>query len=261
MSEYSVEFDHVDLEFRLSREGAVSTLKEWVIRKITRKIEYRRVRALRDVSFSLKPGQTLGIVGHNGAGKSTLLRVAAGILRPSRGRATMRGFMAPIIELGTGFEFELTGRENIFFNGALLGRSRAEMKARLEEIVEFAELGNFIDSPIRTYSTGMVVRLAFAIATTVDADILLLDEVLSVGDQRFQAKCNEKIAYFQDKGITILVVSHDLDAILKNCETTLWLDHGKMRGYGPSAEVIDEYLQWIASVNGQEVTVGGTQEA
>jgi len=260
VAHHSIEFKDVHLEYKLSTEGAISTFKEWAIRKLSGKIEYRRVKALAGVDFNLERGQTLGVVGHNGAGKSTLLRIAAGILQPSRGIATMRGFMAPIIELGTGFEFELTGRENIFFNGALLGRSRADMKARCSEIVDFAELGDFIDSPIRTYSTGMVVRLAFAIATTVDADILLLDEVLSVGDQRFQKKCNERIARFREKGVTILLVSHDLDAILKTCEHTLWMDHGKVRGFGESDEIISRYRQWVAEINGTEMTVGANRE-
>ncbi len=256
MNAFSIEFEDVALEYRLSSEGAISTFKEWAIRKLTRRMEYRRVRALDGVSFKLEAGRTLGVVGHNGAGKSTLLRVAAGILQPSRGIATMRGSMAPIIELGTGFEFELTGRENILFNGALLGRSRADMKARIDDIVDFAELGEFIDSPIRTYSTGMVVRLAFAIATTVDADILLLDEVLSVGDQRFQKKCNERIAQFREKGVTILLVSHDLEAIGKTCELALWLDHGRVRGMGPAREIIEDYRDWVAQVNGTRMDVG-----
>lgn len=256
MTPYSIEFKDVHLEYKLSSEGAISTFKEWAIRKLTQRAEYRRVRALDGIDFALEAGRTLGVVGHNGAGKSTLLRVAAGILQPSRGVAKMRGSLVPIIELGTGFEFELTGRENILFNGALLGRSRPDMRAKIDEIVEFAELGDFIDSPIRTYSTGMVVRLAFAIATTVDADILLLDEVLSVGDQRFQKKCNERIAQFREKGVTILLVSHDLEAISKVCELALWLDHGRVRGMGPALEIIEAYREWVLESNGTAMNVG-----
>lgn len=256
MTQYSIDFTDVELEYKLSTEGAISTFKEWAIRRLTGKMEYRRVRALNGLNFKLEPGKTLGVIGHNGAGKSTLLRVAAGILQPSRGAATMRGSIAPIIELGTGFEFELTGRENILFNGALLGRSRAEMMSHTGEIVDFAELGEFIDSPIRTYSTGMVVRLAFSIATTVNADILLLDEVLSVGDQRFQKKCNERMANFRENGVTILLVSHDLEAIQKTCELALWLDHGRIRGMGPADAVIAEYRDWVAQLNGASISVG-----
>ncbi len=212
--------------------------------------------ALSHVSFSLEPARALGIIGHNGAGKSTLLRVAAGILTPTEGSAVMRGRMAPVIELGLGFEAELSGRENVFFNGALLGRSHDEMEERLGEIVDFAELDEFIDQPIRTYSTGMVARLAFAIATTIDAQILLLDEVLSVGDESFRRKCNERLESFRTAGVTILLVSHDLDAVQNICDEALWLEHGVVRGHGPASEVVAAYR---ASVSG-ESTVGGAIE-
>jgi ABC-type polysaccharide/polyol phosphate transport system ATPase subunit len=168
----------------------------------------------------------------------------------------MRGRLAPVIELGLGFEAELTGRENVFFNGALLGRSREEMEDRLAEIVEFAELDEFIEQPIRTYSTGMVARLAFAIATTVDAQVLLLDEVLSVGDESFRRKCNERLESFQHNGVTILLVSHDLDAVQNICDEALWLEHGMVKGYGSSREVVAAYR---SSVSGESV-VGGTIE-
>jgi len=208
------------------------------------------MRALNDLTFDVPSGATLGIIGHNGAGKSTLLRIAAGILQPSEGVATMRGEIAPIIELGTGFEFELSGRENIFFNGALLGRSWGDMNDRVNEIIDFSELGDFIEQPIRTYSTGMVVRLAFAIATTVDPSILLLDEVLSVGDQRFQAKCNRRMMDFQDRGVTTVLVSHSLSAIKRICNSCLWLDRGKVRAIGPVDEVLAEYSDWVEALNG-----------
>ncbi len=212
--------------------------------------------ALSHVSFSLQPARALGIIGHNGAGKSTLLRVAAGILAPTQGAAIMRGRMAPVIELGLGFEAELSGRENVFFNGALLGRSRDEMEERLSEIVDFAELDEFIDQPIRTYSTGMVARLAFSIATTVDAQILLLDEVLSVGDESFRRKCNERLESFRMGGVSILLVSHDLDAVQNICDEALWLEHGVVRGHGPASDVVAAYR---ASVS-RDSTVGGTIE-
>ena len=245
MDHPSIDFRDVSLDYKLANEGQITSFKEWVIRRLTRKISYRKMRALDGVSFEIEGGVSLGVVGHNGAGKSTLLRVAAGILQPSAGVATMRGEIAPIIELGTGFEFELSGRENIFFNGALLGRSWVDMSERVEEIIDFAELREFIDHPIRTYSTGMVVRLAFAIATTVEPDILLLDEVLSVGDQRFQAKCNRRMMEFQKRGVTTVLVSHDLSAVLRVCDRCLWLDHGKVKGFGPSDEVVSAYLEWV----------------
>lgn len=257
MSEPSIDFLDVSLRFRILSERGIVTFKEWAIRWLTSKISYRELVALSHVSFSLKPARSLGIIGHNGAGKSTLLRVAAGILEPTQGTAIMRGRVAPVIELGLGFEAELSGRENVFFNGALLGRSREEMQERLGEIVDFAELDEFIDQPIRTYSTGMVARLAFAIATTVDAQVLLLDEVLSVGDESFRRKCNERLESFQQKGVSILLVSHDLDAVQNICDKALWLEHGMVRGFGQSSEIVAAYR---ASVSGDS-TVGGTIES
>jgi len=252
VNETSIKFRSVSLDYKLANEGEISSFKEWVIRRVTRKLSYRKLRVLDDLNFTVESGVTLGVVGHNGAGKSTLLRIAAGILQPSEGVATMRGEIAPIIELGTGFEFELSGRENIFFNGALLGHSWADMNERVDEIVDFSGLGDFIDHPIRTYSTGMVVRLAFAIATTVDPSILLLDEVLSVGDQRFQAKCNRRMVDFQQRGVTTVLVSHDLSAIERICNQCLWLDHGRLMAAGPVDEVTSQYRVWIEKQNGQQ---------
>jgi ABC-type polysaccharide/polyol phosphate transport system ATPase subunit len=257
MSMPAIEFRDVSLRYRLLAERGIVTLKEWAIRRLTTKMAYQELCALDGVSFTVNPGRTLGIIGHNGAGKSTLLRIAAGILAPSEGEAIIRGRLAPIIELGLGFEGELSGRENIFFNGALLGRSRAEMTARLDEIVEFSELGEFIEQPVRTYSTGMVARLAFAIATTVDAHILLLDEVMSVGDERFRKKCQERIRSFRDSGVTILVVSHDLEAVEKLCDDVLWLDHGVARALGRAGEVVAGYRSALEPQHG-ESAVGGT---
>lgn len=256
MLEPLIEFQDVSLRFRILSERGIVTFKEWAIRWLTSKISYRDLVALSHVSFALEPARALGIIGHNGAGKSTLLRVAAGILAPTQGAAIMRGRMAPVIELGLGFEAELSGRENVFFNGALLGRSREEMEERLGEIVDFAELDEFIDQPIRTYSTGMVARLAFAIATTVDAQILLLDEILSVGDESFRRKCNERLESFRKSGVTILLVSHDLDAVQNICDEALWLEHGVVRGHGPVSDVVAAYRE---SVSG-ESTVGGAIE-
>jgi len=256
MNEPSVDFSHVSLRYRILAERGINSFKEWSIRWITRRMRYQELVALSDVSFEVPSGHAVGIIGHNGAGKSTLLRVAAGILRPSHGVAIVRGRQAPVIELGLGFEAELSGRENIFFNGALLGRSQAEMEDRLEEIVDFADLDEFIEQPIRTYSTGMVARLAFAVATTVDAQILLLDEVLAVGDASFRLKCQQRLEAFRQAGITILLVSHDLDAVEKMCDEVLWLDKGSVRAYGPAAEVVPRYR---ASVD-EGSTVGGAIE-
>jgi ABC-2 type transport system ATP-binding protein len=246
----AIEYRDAWLEYMVSKDGAITSIKEWAIQRLRQKPVYRRLVALREVTLDVPPGRALGVIGSNGAGKSTLLRLTAGILQPSRGVVTTRGRVAPIIELGTGFEFELSGRENIFFNGALLGRSWAEMNDRVDEIISFAELESFIDNPIRTYSTGMVARLAFSIATTVEADILLLDEVLSVGDQRFREKCSRRMDAFRDAGVTILFVSHDGEAVERVCDEAIWLRDGRMEAHGPAGEVVRTYSQWVARTNG-----------
>jgi len=256
MSTPAIEFREVSLCYRLLAERGIVTLKEWMIRRLTSRMTYQELSALSEVSFTVGQGRTFGIIGHNGAGKSTLLRVAGGILAPTKGEAIIRGRIAPIIELGLGFEGELSGRENIFFNGALLGRSRAEMIDRFDEIVEFSELGEFIQQPIRTYSSGMVARLAFAIATTVDAHILLLDEVMSVGDERFRLKCQQRISDFRDAGVTILVVSHDLEAIERICDDVMWLEHGSMKALGPAHDVVDAYRASVEE-NAEGSGIGG----
>ncbi len=253
----SVEFHGVSLRYRILAERGITSFKEWMIRWLTRRMRFQELIALSEVSFTVVSGHTLGIIGHNGAGKSTLLRVAAGILRPTTGVAIVRGRQAPVIELGLGFEAELSGRENIFFNGALLGRSLAEMEQRLDEIVAFADLDEFIDQPIRTYSTGMVARLAFAVATTVDAQILLLDEVLAVGDESFRIKCQQRLQSFRDAGITILLVTHDLDAVAAMCDEVLWLDKGTVRAFGPAEEVVSAYRRSVD----EGPVVGGAIEA
>jgi ABC-type polysaccharide/polyol phosphate transport system ATPase subunit len=257
MATPAIEFREVSLRYRLLAERGIVTLKEWVIRRLTTGMSYQELSALSGVSFAVMPGRTLGIIGHNGAGKSTLLRIAGGILAPTEGEAIIRGRIAPIIELGLGFEGELSGRENIFFNGALLGRSRLEMQERFDEIVDFSELGEFIEQPIRTYSTGMVARLAFAIATTVDAHILLLDEVMSVGDEHFRRKCQARIDSFRRAGVTILVVSHDLDAVETLCDDVLWLEHGLVRQAGLATEVVAAYRTSMDPGHA-EPGVGGT---
>jgi ABC-type polysaccharide/polyol phosphate transport system ATPase subunit len=233
----SVEFRNVSVSYPSQR---IPTLKEWLVRRDRAGRE--DIHALRDVTFSVGAGEAFGIVGDNGAGKSTLVRVAAGIIPPTGGEVTTRGVVAPIIELGTGFDGELSGRENIFFNGALLGRSRAYMKRVIDEILDFADIGDeFIDAPLRTYSTGMIARIAFAIATTIEADLVLLDEVLAVGDVAFRERCYERIRDFHAKGATIVLVSHDMSAVSRLCSRAVWLDHGRERGFGAAGEVIAAY--------------------
>ncbi len=242
----AIEFRDVTMRYRLPVRR-IPTLKEWAISRLTAKLRYDDFLALREVTFSAAGGETLGIIGANGAGKSTLLRIAAGILAPTGGEAIVRGRVAPIIELGTGFDQELSGRENVFFNGALLGRSRAEMQRRFDEIVAFSELASFIDMPLRTYSTGMVARLAFAVATTVDADIYLLDEVLSVGDEAFAARCAERIERFRREGGTILFVSHSLPTVERLCRQAMWLHEGRVTAVGAARDVVAQYQAGVSS--------------
>ncbi|HEX7191344.1 MAG TPA: ABC transporter ATP-binding protein [Thermoanaerobaculia bacterium] len=222
------------------REKKIHSLKEAVVRGFA----HRRsgfFYALNDVSLAIHQGEAVGIIGGNGAGKSTLLRVAAGIIPPSRGVAISRGAVAPVMELGTGFEAELSGRENIFFNGALLGISRPYMRARADEIIAFSGIEAFIDAPLRTYSTGMVARLAFAVATAIEAETILLDEILAVGDASFRAQCNERIANFVKGGATMVVVAHDLDTLERLCTRMIWIDHGRVVADGGATEVIARY--------------------
>ena len=225
------------------REKRIRSIKEAAIRAVTAHQKPAFFYSLHDVSASIRHGESVGIIGSNGAGKSTLLRVAAGIIRPSAGVAIRRGAIAPVLELGTGFEAELSGRENILFNGALLGFSRSFMRARQDEIIAFSGLESVIDSPLRTYSTGMIARLAFALATAVDAETILLDEILAVGDAAFQVQCQTRIQRYVHSGATIVLVSHDLASIEAMCARTIWLSHGRIVADGPSAEVATRYRE------------------
>lgn len=238
----SIELSHLSVHFRLTHRS-VPTLKEWAIRKLQNRLKEQNFVALDDVSLIVEEGMSFGVIGANGAGKSTLLRVIAGIIEPSTGVAVIRGRVAPIIELGTGFDGELSARENVFFNGALLGRSRAEMRRRLDDILDFAMLEEFADAPLRTFSSGMTGRLAFAIATSVDADVLVLDEILSVGDQAFRSRCRSRIDQFRRQGATIVLVSHDLSTIERLCSQAAWLDGGRLRALGPASDVVRTYLR------------------
>lgn len=233
-----IELQGVSVRYRQSR---IRSLKEAAIRALVRREREADFYSLRDLSMSIGHGESVGIIGSNGAGKSTLLRVAAGIIRPSDGIAIRRGPLAPVLELGTGFESELSGRENILFNGALLGYSRAFMREREDEIIAFSGLEAVIDAPLRTYSTGMTARLAFAVATAVDAETILLDEILAVGDAAFQMQCQSRIDRFLRSGSTIVLVSHDLASIEAMCKRAIWLSHGTIVADGPSAEVVARY--------------------
>ncbi len=234
----SLSFQDVGMCFRLYRER-VDTLKEAVLDLFRHRVRYDEFWALRHVSLEVKPGESVGLIGHNGSGKSTLLKLAAGVLKPSEGKARVDGRVSPMIELGAGFDPDLTGRDNIFLNGALMGHSRKKMAAKLGRIVEFSELGEFIDQPVKNYSSGMYARLGFAIAADVDPEILIIDEVLAVGDERFQAKCMERIRDIRRGGCTIFYVSHAMLSVAELCDRVLVLHHGQLVFDGPAAPAIE----------------------
>lgn len=233
----------VSLRYRLPTEK-INSLKEQVIRTITRRtVGYNEFWALRNVNLRIKFGDSVALVGRNGAGKSSLLKVIARVVNPSSGRVVVRGNVAPIIELGAGFHPELTGRENIFLNGAMLGFSESAMRRKFDSIVDFSELEAFIDSPLRTYSSGMTARLAFAIAAEADPDVLIIDEVLSVGDEAFQKKSENRMVSFRKRGCTILYVTHALDSAHKLCERAVWIDEGRAIYSGPTEKVVSLFRE------------------
>lgn len=217
----------------------------------------RVFQALRDINLEMRRGDSLGIIGQNGAGKSTLLQLLCGTLTPTRGTLEVRGRIAPILELGAGFNMDFTGRENIFMNAAVLGLSEQEVRERLSDIIAFADIGQFIDQPVRTYSSGMYVRLAFAIATRINPDILVIDEAISVGDGQFARKSFERILQLREQGVTLLFCSHALYQVEALCERALWLHHGEVRALGPAAQVVSEYTAWL---DGQRVQEGASHE-
>jgi ABC-type polysaccharide/polyol phosphate transport system ATPase subunit len=223
----------------------IPTLKEFAIRWLRRQLEWREFRALNDVSLRVEHGEAVAIIGRNGAGKTTLLKVIARVLRPREGTVKAEGRLVPLLELGAGFDPELSGRENVFLNGALLGQSRKYMAKRFDDIVAFAELEEFIDAPLRTYSTGMVARLGFAIATDVEPEVLLLDEVLSVGDVGFQQKCSERMNRFREQGVTFILVSHSMNVVRELCQRAVWLDGGRVRADGPSEQVTAAFEAFV----------------
>lgn len=221
----------------------VNSLKEYVVRKVKGKLKYEEFWALKNVSFEVQKGEVLGIIGHNGAGKSTLLKVISGILKPTEGKLEVHGNIVPMLELGSGFDTDLTGRENIFLNGAILGYSEQYLKDRYDDIVAFSELGKFIEIPIRNYSSGMLMRLAFSIATVVQPEILIVDEILAVGDADFQAKSKARMMELMQGGATVLFVSHSLDQIREMCNRVLWLEHGEIKMIGVTDEVCNKYVK------------------
>jgi len=244
--------DDVAVRYRVPKER-IPSFKEYVIRWVKGEVAFQDFWALQDINMKVKRGEVLGIIGPNGAGKSTLLKVVARVLRPTKGRVRINGRVAPLLELGAGFDYELTGRENIYLNGAILGYSKANIDDRFNRIVDFAGLGEFIDAPLRTYSTGMVARLGFAVATDVRPEILIVDEILGVGDAEFQTKSFDRIQSFQAEGTTILLVSHSLGKVEEMCSRAIWLDHGKEMSEGPTKTVVNQYLRKVLGVEGERL--------
>ena len=240
MSKIMIEVEDVTMRFRMNSDRILS-LKEFVTTAMRGKLQYQEFTALDHVSFKVKRGETLGLIGRNGAGKSTMLKVISGILKPTEGNVVCRGNVVPMLELGSGFDLDLTGRENIFLNGAILGYSEEFLNRKYDEIVRFSELGTFIESPIRNYSSGMLARLAFSVAAVVQPEILIVDEILSVGDAAFQEKSKKRMLELMGGGTTVLFVSHSLEQIREMCGRVVWLEHGAVKMLGNADEVCDAY--------------------
>ena len=246
VEDYAIEVNDVTMVFNMASEQ-LNSLKEYFIKIAKHELFFEEFKALKNISFKIKRGETVGLVGTNGSGKSTMLKVIAGVLEPTSGNCVVRGNIAPLIELGAGFDYELTARENIYLNGALLGYTKEFLDSKMEEIIEFAELEDFMDMPLKNYSSGMTARIAFAIATITEPDVLIVDETLSVGDVFFQKKCEKRIKHFVDSGdVTVLLVSHSMDQVERICERAIWIEKGDMRMDGPVEDVCQAYREQFA---------------
>lgn len=243
-NDYAVIVEHATVRFNMASER-IDNLKEYFIKLVKRELMFKEFLAVKDVSFKVKKGEAWGIIGTNGSGKSTLLKLICGILKPYEGQVTINGSIAPLIELGAGFDGDLTARENIFLNGAVLGYDQQFMQSHFDEIVEFAELQDFLDMPLKNYSSGMSARLGFAIATIVRPDILICDEVLSVGDYAFQQKCEKRMNEMREQGTTLLFVSHSIDSVKEVCDHALWIEKGAAKMSGKVDVVCDAYMEYL----------------
>lgn len=237
-----IEVKDVSMRFRMANDR-INSIKEFAIAKLTGKLQYNEFEALRHVSFDVRRGEVVGLIGHNGAGKSTMLKVISGILKPTEGSVVVRGNVAPMLELGSGFDFDMTGRENIFLNGAILGYSKSFLESKYQEIVDFSEIGQFMDMPLRNYSSGMIARLAFSVATVVVPEVLIVDEVLAVGDADFQEKSRRRMMELMSGGTTVLFVSHQIKQIRDMCNRVAWIEHGELQEFGNAVEICDLYAR------------------
>lgn len=239
-----VALDKATVRYRIPREH-IRTLKEFAIKRVQGKVEFTDLLALNEVSLQVRKGEVFGLIGANGAGKTTLLRLVARVMRPTSGRVVVRGRVAPLLAMGAGFHPELTGRENVYLNGTLLGYTRRQVDECFDQIVDFAELRDFIEAPLRTYSSGMMARLGFSVATAVMPEVLIVDEVLSVGDIAFQEKCGKRIKQFRNNGATILLVSHGMESISSMCDRVAWLNHGGIVEIGKTDEVVHKFEKFM----------------
>lgn len=250
MSDFAIALEDVSKNYRLwGRRSQFATLKSALLKRDLTPSPEASIAALRNVSFSVDRGEAFGIIGRNGSGKSTLLKLISGILKPTTGSVSVNGRIAALIELGAGFHPEITGRENIYINGIMLGLTRREIDQRFDKIVAFSGISEFLDQPVKTYSSGMYVRLGFAVAVHVDPDVLLIDEVLSVGDEEFSQRCVAKIQEMKYRGVTLLFVTHQLDQVRNLCDRALWLDHGMIEAIGDPVRVVDHYLQEVSGTS------------
>ena len=244
MGKPAIVVENMSMMFNLNKEK-VDNLKEYFIKLVTRKLHFTEFWALRDISFTVEKGDRVGVLGFNGAGKSTLLKVIAGVLKPTEGKVRVNGIIAPMLELGAGFDMNYSGKETVFLYGATMGYPRKFIESKYDQIVEFSELGDFIEVPVKNYSSGMRARLGFAIATAVEPEILILDEVLSVGDAKFRKKSEAKIRSMFDKGITVLFVSHSVEQVLNICNKAIILDHGRLIASGSAEEICAQYNEMV----------------
>ena len=250
-SENVIEVENVSMDF-YRRDEKVDNLKEFFVRFLRGKLERRKERILDNISFELKKGESIALIGHNGAGKSTLLKIVSNIIEPTEGEVRTHGVIAPLLNLGAGFDFEATGKENIYLNGAILGYSKKELARKYQEIVEFSELKEHINVPLKNYSSGMVARLGFAIAIDVEPQILLVDEILSVGDENFRRKCADKIDELRKNGVSFVIVSHNLDQVKRLCQKALWIENSHVMGYGEVNDICAKYSAYCAQIKKEQ---------